>query len=151
MQAAHPHCAMCRSVTAKGTPGESEPQTVWARASKQCQQQATRSADLVFLCSGLRPDTNTDTDTDTDTECCRCATTLQDVCAMRGQTGRQADRQTDRHTDRQTHCPHRPPRSSFGTQITDRHTVSLLSGQGPGLVNVLSLLSRWISIHHTYL
>ena len=87
MQAAHPHCAMCRSVTAKGTPGESEPQTVWARASKQCQQQATRSADLVFLCSGLRPDTNTDTDTDTDTECCRCATTLQDVCAMRGHAG----------------------------------------------------------------
>jgi hypothetical protein len=26
-----------------------------------------------------------------------------------------------------------------------------LSGQGPGLVNVLSLLSRWLSIHHMYL
>ena len=92
---------MCRSVTANaGTPGESEPQTVWARASKQCQQQATRSADLVFLCSGLRPDTDTDTDADTDT----------DTASPDGRVSGQTD----------TLCPRRPPPVEFW----HRHTLS---------------------------
>ena len=40
----------------------------------------------------------------------------------------------------------------FPTGTNNNNNKLYISGQGPGLVvNVLSLLSRWLSIHHTYL
>ena len=133
---------MCRSVTANaGTPGESEPQTVWARASKQCQQQATRSADLVFLCSGLRPDTDTDTDADTDT----------DTASPDGRVSGQTD----------TLCPRRPPPVEFWHKHTlclcprrPRITIiiihpELLSTQNyyPPRITVLALILHSSQVH----